>query len=176
MTQATKTTPGPRLSLGRRALDGAAVAGALYAAAKLWPFGVAKLQGTGGSLQGFRQIGTAFGVDPTAFRLFVGAQEVAVSLALGATLLAVVLPRLLPRLLPRVTQLGALGLVATMAGALATELIVRPGQQDWLVRLALALLGVGLVLSVWALRRFGLPRLPGRALPSSPAPATQHAH
>ena len=52
-------------------------------------------------------------------------------------------------------QLAAPGLVATMIGALATEYLVRPGQQDWLVAIALRLIAVGVPLTVWSVVRFG---------------------
>jgi hypothetical protein len=42
-----------------------------------------------------------------------------------------------------------------MIGALATEYLVRPGQQDWLVAIALRLIAVGVPLTVWSVVRFG---------------------
>ncbi|MEM1415734.1 MAG: hypothetical protein AAGH15_12580 [Myxococcota bacterium] len=161
-------------TIRQRALDLAARLAALYAGATLLPFGMDKLQGTGGSIQGFRQIGAGFGVDPTFFRFFVGAQEVSVALLLFAAIFVDFGGRL-PRLeavARRLTQLGALGLVATMVGALATEAIVRPGQQDWLVRIALRLLAVGVFATLWSIRRYGLPRAVARVLPAKLTPVT----
>ncbi|MEL6759969.1 MAG: hypothetical protein AAFP04_06160 [Myxococcota bacterium] len=141
---------------------------AVYAGFVLFGFGWDKLTGTNGSVQGFQQIGRGLGVDPTAFRIFVGVQEVAVALALfsAAALFTPAGPRLLSRLrdLARsVFPIATLGLLATMAGALATEFIVRPGEQNWLVVIAIRLSVIGLVALGWNVARFGLPT-PARAL------------
>lgn len=144
-------------------VDTTAQAAAIYAAIRLLPFAIDKLTGTGSSIQGFAQIGAGLGVDPTFFRYFVGAQELLVSLGLAASVLAFI--SLLPALqwLGRLgVRLAAPGLVATMAGALATEFYVRPGQQDWLVALALRLLAVGVPLTAWSILRFELPWLRSR--------------
>ena len=50
----------------------------------------------------------------------------------------------------------------TMLGALATEFYVRPGQQDWLVALALRLIAIGVPLTIWSFVRFELPWLRAR--------------
>ncbi len=139
-------------------VDTLAQAAAIYAAIRLLPFAIDKLTGTGSSLQGFAQIGAGIGVDPTFFRYFVGVQELLVSLGLIASVVAFV--SLVPALqwLGRLgVRLAAPGLVATMAGAIATEFYVRPGQQDWLVALALRLLVVGIPLTAWSVLRFELP-------------------
>lgn len=152
------------------ALDTAAQLLAVYAAAKLVPFGFDKLLGTGHSIEGFRQIGEGWGVDPTAFRYFVGVQEVLVSLGLFAAVVAFV------SRVPKLAFLGQLGirlsapgLVATSIGALATEWLVRPGQQPWLVDLAIRLLVMGVVLTAWTVARFEIPFV--RKLRGSPSPA-----
>lgn len=142
-------------------IDTIATAAAIYAASQLMPFAIDKLTGTGSSIEGFAQIGAGLGVDPTFFRYFVGVQELLVSLGLAATLV-VFLPWLpaVQRLARFGVQLAAPGLVATMVGALATEYYVRPGQQDWLVAIALRLIAVGVPLTVWSVVRFGWrPRL-----------------
>lgn len=144
-------------------VDTLAQVGALYAASFLMPFATDKLTGTGSSIEGFAQIGAGLGVDPTFFRYFVGLQELAVSLGLAAALVAF-LPWLPPlqRLGRLGVRLGAPGLVATMIGALGTEFYVRPGQQDWLVALALRLLAIGVPLTVWTFLRFERPWLQAR--------------
>jgi len=148
------------------AIDTVAQAGAVFAAYRLLPFATDKLTGTGSSIEGFAQIGAGIGVDPTLFRFAVGTQELLVSIGLAAA--AFTFLRQLP-VLQRAARLGvglgAPGLVATMLGALATEFYVRPGEQDWLVALALRLLAVGVPLTVWSLLRFGAPWRPvGRAI------------
>ena len=153
-------TPRPPLTL---AVDTLAQAGALYAASLLLPFATDKLTGTGSSIEGFAQIGAALGVNPTFFRYFVGMQEMAVSIGLAAAVVAFlpVVPWL-ARLGRLGIRLGAPGLVATMLGALATEFYVRPGQQDWLVALALRLIAIGVPLTIWSFVRFELPWLRAR--------------
>lgn len=142
------------------AIDTVAQIAALYAASLLLPFAIDKLAGTGSSIEGFAQIGAGLGVNPTFFRYFVGAQELAVSVGLAAALVAFLpqVPRL-ERLGRLGVRLGAPGLVATMIGALATEFYVRPGQQDWLVALAVKLLEIGVPLTIWSFARFELPWL-----------------
>lgn len=145
----------------RLVADIAATVAALYASSQLLPFAIDKLTGTGSSIEGFAQIGAGLGVDPTFFRYFVGVQELLVSAGLAASL-AVFLPWLpaVQRLARFGLQLAAPGLVATMIGALATEYVVRPGQQAWLVAIALRLLALGVVLTAWSVQRFGWkPRL-----------------
>jgi len=156
----TDMTPRPPLTL---AVDTLAQAGALYAASLLLPFATDKLTGTGSSIEGFAQIGAALGVNPTFFRYFVGMQELAVSIGLAAAVVAFlpVVPWL-ARLGRLGIRLGAPGLVATMLGALATEFYVRPGQQDWLVALALRLIAIGVPLTIWSFVRFELPWLRAR--------------
>ena len=142
-------------------MDTVAIAAALYASSVLLPFAIDKLTGTGSSIEGFAQIGAGLGVDPTFFRYFVGVQELLVALGLAAALVAF-LPWLpaVQRLARLGVQLAVPGLVATMIGALATEYLVRPGQQDWLVAIALRLIAVGVPLSAWSVLRFGWrPRL-----------------
>lgn len=136
-------------------VDTLAQAGAVYAAWQLLPFAIDKLTGTGSSVEGFAQIGAGLGVNPTFFRYFVGVQELAVSIGLAAAVVAF-LPMLPPlqRLGRLGLRLGAPGIVATMSGALATEFYVRPGQQDWLVALALRLLAIGVPLTAWTFVRF----------------------
>lgn len=144
-----------------RLIDAVAIAGALYASSVLFPFAIDKLTGTGSSIEGFAQIGAGIGVDPTFFRYFVGVQELLVSLGLAAALVAFMpwLPAV-QRLARFGVQLAAPGLVATMIGALATEYVVRPGQQDWLVAIALRLVATGIPLTAWSVARFGWrPRL-----------------
>jgi len=105
-------------------------------------------------------------VDPTFFRYFVGAQELLVSLGLAASVLAFLhqVPAL--QWLARLgVRLAAPGLIATMSGALATEFLVRPGQQNWLVALALQLLAIGVPLTAWTVARFELPWLRARFAP-----------
>ena len=145
-------TPAVRLRL----IDIVAIAAALYASSVLFPFAIDKLTGTGSSIEGFAQIGAGLGVDPTFFRYFVGVQELLVALGLAASLVAFLawLPAV-QRLARFGVQLAAPGLVATMIGALATEYLVRPGQQDWLVAIALRLIAVGVPLTVWSVVRFG---------------------
>jgi hypothetical protein len=142
-------------------IDTVATAAAIYASSQLLPFAIDKLTGTGSSIEGFAQIGAGLGVDPTFFRYFVGMQELLVSLGLAASLVAFL--RWVPavqRLARFGIQLAAPGLVATMVGALATEFVVRPGQQDWLVAIALRLIAIGVPLTVWSVARFGWrPRL-----------------
>lgn len=141
-------------------VDTIAQAGALYAASLLLPFATDKLAGTGSSIEGFAQIGAALGVNPTFFRYFVGVQELAVALGLAAAVVAFLpLVPWLARLGCLGIRLGAPGLVATMIGALATEFYVRPGQQDWLVALALRLLQIGVPLTIWSFVRFEWPWL-----------------
>jgi hypothetical protein len=144
-------------------VDTMAQAAAVYAVTLLLPFAIDKLTGTGSSIQGFAQIGAAIGVDPTFFRYVVGVQELLVSLGLAAAVFAF-LPQVRPlQSLARLgVRLGAPGLVATMCGALATEFFVRPGQQDWLVALALRLLAIGLPLTAWTVLRFEVPWLRAR--------------
>lgn len=139
-----------------RLVDTVAIAAALYASTVLLPFAIDKLTGTGSSIEGFAQIGAGIGVDPTFFRHFVGAQELLVALGLAAALVAF-LPwwPAVQRLARLGVQLAAPGLVATMIGALATEYYVRPGQQDWLVAIALRLIAIGVPLTVWSVLRFG---------------------
>lgn len=145
---------------GQHVVDTIAQAAAVYASTRLLPFAIDKLTGTGSSIQGFAQIGAAIGVDPTFFRYFVGLQELLVSLGLAASALAF-LPQLpaLQRLGRLGVRLAAPGLIATMLGALATEFAVRPGQQTWLVVLALQLLAVGVPLTAWSVLRFEWPWL-----------------
>lgn len=141
-------------------VDTLAQAAAVFATIRLMPFAIDKLTGTGSSIQGFAQIGAGIGVDPTFFRYFVGVQELLVSLGLAASVLAF-LPQM-PALqwLARLgVRFAAPGLIATMCGALATEFYVRPGQQTWLVALALQLLAVGVPLTAWSVLRFELPWL-----------------
>lgn len=142
----------------RSTIDTIAQAGAVYAAWLLMPFAIDKLTGTGSSIEGFAQIGAGIGVDPTFFRYFVGVQELAVSIGLAAAVVAWLqqVPWL-QRLGRLGVRLGAPGLVATMLGALATEFYVRPGEQNWLVALALRLLALGVPLTLWTLVRFGWP-------------------
>lgn len=140
-------------------VDTTAQAGALYAASLLMPFATDKLTGTGSSIEGFAQIGAAIGVDPTFFRYFVGVQEFAVSVGLAAAIVAFLQVPWLQGLGRLGVRLGAPGLVATMLGALATEFYVRPGQQDWLVALALRLLALGVPLTIWTVARFEWPWL-----------------
>ena len=132
-----------------------------------WP----KLTGAAGAVAGFRQLGAAVGIDPTIFRLGVGASELLVSLALWGAAFAFVGGGDSP--LAQAgrwsARLGGGGLVATMMGALATEFLVRPGEQDWLVRLAVQLLAMGTVVTVWALLRFGLPMSTNRNVGGSPS-------
>lgn len=137
-------------------IDLIAVAAAFYASSRLLPFAIDKLTGTGSSIEGFAQIGAGIGVDPTFFRYFVGVQELLVALGLAAALV-VFLPWLpaVARLARLGVQMAAPGLVATMLGALATEYYVRPGQQDWLVAIALRLLAIGVPLTAWSVWRFG---------------------
>lgn len=139
-------------------VDTIALAAAVFASTRLLPFAIDKLTGTGSSIEGFAQIGAGLGVDPTFFRYFVGLQELLVSLGLAASVFA-----FLPQL-PAVQQLARLGvrlaapgLIATMVGALATEFYVRPGQQPWLVALALQLLAVAVPLTAWSVMRFEVP-------------------
>ncbi len=148
---------------------------AVYAVTRLLPFAIDKLTGTGSSIEGFAQIGAAIGVDPTFFRYFVGIQELLVSLGLAASVFAF-LPQM-PALqwLGRLgVRLAAPGLIATMFGALATEFLVRPGQQNWLVALALQLLAIGVPLTAWTVLRFELPWLrpwlPGRRVTATAQP------
>lgn len=143
------------------ALDTVATAAAIYAASRLLPFAIDKLTGTGSSIEGFAQIGAGIGVNPTFFRYFVGVQELLVSVGLAASLFAFVASLPIVQRLGRLgVQLAAPGLVATMVGALATEYYVRPGQQDWLVAIALRLVAVGVPLTAWTVLRFGWrPRL-----------------
>lgn len=144
-------------------VDTLAQAGALYAASLLLPFASDKLTGTGSSIEGFAQIGAGLGVDPTFFRYFVGIQELAVSIGLAAAVMAFLPALPLLQGLGRLgIRLGAPGLVATMIGALGTEFYVRPGEQDWLVALALRLLAVGVPLTVWTFVRFELAWLRAR--------------
>ncbi|MEM6730238.1 MAG: hypothetical protein AAF658_01710, partial [Myxococcota bacterium] len=133
----------------------------VYAGYVLIGFGFDKVLGINSSIAGFKQIGAGLGVDPTAFRYFVGAQEIGVSLALFAAALVFLPERfsLLQTWARRVYLAGSVGLVATMVGALATEAIVRPGEQNWLVYLAIRLGVIGVFASAWALRSFGLGRL-----------------
>ncbi len=152
----------------KRIADSLVQLAAVYAGFVLLGFGLDKLTATNGSVQGFEQIGQGLGVDPTAFRILVGTQEVAVALALfsaaalfipaGAQLL-----RQLRQLARSVFPLATLGLLGTMAGALATEFIVRPGEQNWLVVIALRLSVIGSIALGWSLARFGLPA-PARAI------------
>lgn len=146
------STPAVRFHL----IDTVAIAAALYASSVLLPFAIDKLTGTGSSIEGFAQIGAGLGVDPTFFRYFVGVQELLVALGLAVALVAFI-PRwpAVQRLARLGVQLAAPGLVATMIGALATEYYVRPGQQDWLVAIALRLIAIGVPLTVWAVLRFG---------------------
>jgi hypothetical protein len=133
---------------------------AVYASTLLMPFAIDKLTGTGSSIEGFAQIGAGIGVDPTLFRYFVGVQELLVAAGLAAAVLAFLPGVPVLRGLARVAvRLAAPGLVATMTGALATEFYVRPGQQDWLVALALQLLAIGVPLTAWTVVRFELPWL-----------------
>jgi len=139
-------------------VDTVAQIAAFYATWQLMPFAIDKLTGTGNSIEGFAQIGGGLGVDPTLFRYFVGMQELLVSVGLAAAVLAFL------RQMPLLQQLGrfgvrlaAPGLIATMIGALGTEFLVRPGEQDWLVAIALRLLAVGVALAVWTVLRFELP-------------------
>ncbi|MEM6957195.1 MAG: hypothetical protein AAF411_26720 [Myxococcota bacterium] len=137
-------------------LDTAAQGLALYAALLLWPFAFGKLAGDPSALQGMRQIALHFGADPTLLRYALGIQEALVILGLAAGSFAFVGPRF--SRLQRVARLGAvlggLGLGLTMGGALATEFIVRPGEQAWLVDLALKLMVFGTVVAAWAVHRF----------------------
>lgn len=144
-------------------VDTVAQIAAVYAASLLLPFATDKLTGTGSSIEGFAQIGAGLGVNPTFFRYFVGLQELAVSVGLAAGLFAFAPVGAMLRSLARLgIRLGAPGLVATMLGALATEFYVRPGQQDWLVALALRLLTFGVPLTIWSLARFERHWLRGR--------------
>lgn len=144
-------------------VDTLAQAAALYAASLLLPFAIDKLTGTGSSIEGFAQIGAGIGVNPTFFRYFVGVQELLVSVGLAAGVLAFApLGSTLQGLARLGMRLGAPGLVATMLGALATEFYVRPGQQNWLVALALRLLALGVPLTIWSLARFERHWLRGR--------------
>lgn len=148
-------------SVGLVVVDTIAMAAAIYASSQLLPFALDKLTGTGSSIEGFAQIGAGIGVDPTFFRYFVGLQELLVSVGLAAALFLWFsrLPAM-QRLARLGVQMAAPGLVATMVGALATEYYVRPGQQDWLVAIALRLLALGVPLTAWSLLRFGWrPRL-----------------
>ena len=141
-------------------VDTIALAAAVFASTRLLPFAIDKLTGTGSSIEGFAQIGAGLGVDPTFFRYFVGLQELLVSLGLAASVFAF-LPQLpaVQGLARLGVRLAAPGLIATMAGALATEFYVRPGQQAWLVALALQLLAVGVPLTAWSVIRFEMPWL-----------------
>ncbi len=145
---------------GTFVIDAIALAAAVYASTQLMPFAIDKLTGTGSSIEGFAQIGAAIGVDPTMFRYVVGVQELLVSLGLAAAVFAFFPQAPALQGLARLgIRLAAPGLVATMAGAIATEYYVRPGQQDWLVALALRLLAVGVPLTAWSVVRFELPWL-----------------
>ena len=138
-------------------VDTVAQIAAFSAAWQLMPFAIDKLTGTGSSIEGFAQIGAGLGVDPTFFRYFVGLQELLVSVGLAAAVLAFLPQVSLQRLGRFGVRLGAPGLVATMIGALGTEFLVRPGEQDWLVAIALRLLALGVALTVWSALRFELP-------------------
>lgn len=143
----------------QRVVDGLAFFGVLYAGAILGRFGLDKLLGINSSVEGFQQIGRGLGVDPTGFRYFVGVQELGVAAALFASAL-MLLPWIGEGLRRRgrfVFLVAAVGLLATMIGAIATEFIVRPGEQDGLLSIALRLTALGAVFLVWALVRFGLP-------------------
>lgn len=148
-------------SVGLVVVDTIAMAAAIYAASLLLPFAIDKLTGTGSSVEGFAQIGAGIGVDPTFFRYFVGLQELLVSVGLAAALFLWFSRLPAAQRLARLgVQMAAPGLIATMVGALATEYYVRPGQQDWLVAIALRLLALGVPLTAWSLLRFGWrPRL-----------------
>ncbi|MEL6543881.1 MAG: hypothetical protein AAFQ82_04600 [Myxococcota bacterium] len=141
------------------AIDSLSILASLYAGSVLFSFGRDKLLGINSSIQGFEQIGGALGVDPTAFRLFVGLQEVGVAFALFTAVLVLIpkLPLVVQKVSHITLQLGSLGLVGTMVGAIATELSVRPGQQDWLLYLGIRLATIGVFLSAWSFVRFGLP-------------------
>ncbi|MEO1173697.1 MAG: hypothetical protein AAFX94_16850 [Myxococcota bacterium] len=142
-------------------LDSAVQGGALYAAFQMFRFGRDKVLGINSSVEGFQQIGAGFGVDPDAFRLFVGTQELLVAGALAAA--ALVFLRAAQSIARPALQIGVVGLGATMVGALVTEFYVRPGEQNWLVYLALRLIVIGAVVGFWSVKRFGIP-LPLRAL------------
>lgn len=148
----------PRRTSRQLVIDTIALAAAVYASTRLLPFAIDKLTGTGSSIEGFAQIGAGIGVDPTFFRYFVGLQELLVSLGLAASVLAFVPQLPAVQWLARLgVRLAAPGLIATMVGALATEYYVRPGQQAWLVALALQLLAVGVPLTAWSVIRFEWP-------------------
>ncbi|MEM9070533.1 MAG: hypothetical protein AAGE52_18655 [Myxococcota bacterium] len=149
-------------STKQKVLDTVVQGVSLYAAAKLLPFAIDKLASDPNAVAGFRQLGAGLGVDPTMFRYFVGGQELLVSIGLIAAAFAFLGGRV-PRL-ERLARLGAFlggaGLVATMGGAIATEYIVRPGQQQWLVTLAIQLLVLGAVVAGWSVVRFKKRRTP----------------
>jgi hypothetical protein len=58
-----------------------------------------------------------------------------------------------------------------MAGALATEYVVRPGQQPWLVTIALQLMAVGVPLTAWSVLRFEMPWMRRLLLGRTPLPS-----
>ncbi len=108
-------------------------AGDGIAALILLAFSVPKLIGAARSVEGFGVIGAFLGVDPLGPRLATGAVELAIAALLAASVLAPA---------PRRRGLATLGhllLIATMGGALFTELVVRPGAANGLLVLALAL-------------------------------------
>ena len=150
-------------------IDSTVQLAALYAAYVIFGFGLDKVLGQNGAIAGMRQVANAVGVDPTLFRYFVGTQELLVGTALF-TAVALFIPRV-PSLVQRVNRavftLGALGLIATMAGGIATELFVRPGQQDWLLYLGIRLAVIGGFALTWGLARFGLPFKPRAIIASS---------
>lgn len=134
---------------GSRLATGAAMGGwvrrfDIVAALLMLFFAVPKLLGASRSVAGFQVIADHVGLDPTGLRLATGAIELAIAVLLIA-------PSWQARGRSQVLALaGHVLLLGTMAGAVFTELVIRPGAAPVLLALALVLAGFS-YLRLWQL-------------------------
>lgn len=106
----------------------------LAVAACMCALAVPKLIGGEQAARAYSVIADHFGVPLAAFRLAAGVGEATVAVLLLLTWVAKDARR------PRMLLLAYTILLATMAGALYTEFVIRPGQEPGLATLALVLL------------------------------------
>ncbi len=136
-------------------LDRAAQLLSLAVGVQILQLAIPKLAAEPWMIQGFAQLGAGLGVDGELLRMVTGTTEALAGLSL---LLAVGAFVNRGRVFFRsATALGHGLMLGLMVGALATEFIVRPGQQPGLVQLAVTLLAASAIGAAWVVRRFGLP-------------------
>lgn len=120
---------------------------ATFAALTLGLFGALKLAAIDAEVALFERIAAAAGLEGLWFMYLTGTIE----LAVAGALLAVHRTETTTPVLWRTAYLGgALGLIGTLGGAMATEFVVRPGEALGLVALAALLMMLGVTLLVRA--------------------------